>query len=89
MTIRASNTNRHNSTLVILTLVTTVLLSGLTTNVPTAVFADSKLLGQSTKQTSNCDIVGVDSPVSDHVIREQQTMSIVAYQEQVELLLQI
>ena len=32
---------------------------------PTTVFADSRFLGQSTKQTANCDTVGADSPVSD------------------------
>ncbi len=36
-----------------------------TTNVPTAVFADSRILKQDTKQTANCDTVGADSPVSD------------------------
>ena len=30
---------------------------------PTTVFADSRFLGQSTKQTANCDTVGADSPV--------------------------
>ena len=56
--------NHHNSTLIVLILLTAVLVSGFTTNVPTAIFADSRLLAQSTKQTANCDTVGADSPVS-------------------------
>jgi len=50
---------------VILILLATVLVSGFTTNLPTAVFAESRILKQDTKQTANCDTVGVDSPVSD------------------------
>ena len=57
--------NRHNSTLLVIILLTAVLVSGFTANMPTTVFADSRFLGQSTKQTANCDTVGADSPVSD------------------------
>jgi archaellum component FlaG (FlaF/FlaG flagellin family) len=64
VTIQSNNTNRHNSALVILILLTTVLVSGFTTNVPAAVFADSKLLKQDTNQNASCDTVGADSPVS-------------------------
>ena len=49
----------------ILILLATVLVSGFTTNLPTAVFAESRILKQDTKQTANCDTVGVDSTVSD------------------------
>jgi hypothetical protein len=42
---------------------TTVSVSGLTTNVPTAVFADSRLLKQDTNQNASCDTVGANSPV--------------------------
>ena len=49
--------------MVILTLLTTVSVSGLTTNVPTAVFADSRLLKQDTNQNASCDTVGANSPV--------------------------
>jgi hypothetical protein len=50
---------------VILILLATVLVSGFTTNLPTAVFAESRILKQDTKQTANCDTVGADSPVSN------------------------
>jgi hypothetical protein len=50
----------------VLVLVTTVLVSGiLSATVPTAVFANSRLLKQDTKQAANCDTVGAASPVSD------------------------
>lgn len=51
--------------LLILTVITTALLTGLyTTNVPT-IFADSRILRQDTKQNANCDTVGADSTVSE------------------------
>ena len=49
-----------------LVLVTTVLVSGiLSATVPTAVFADSMLLKQDTKQAADCETAGAASPVSD------------------------
>ena len=43
----------------------TVLVTGVSAaNVSTAVFADSRLLKQDTKQNANCDTVGASSPVS-------------------------
>ena len=57
--------NHHNSTLIVLILLTAVLVSGVfTANVPTAVFADSRILKQDTKQNADCDTVGANSPVS-------------------------
>jgi hypothetical protein len=42
-----------------------VLITGFTVNIPTAVFADSRLLKQDTNQNASCDTVGASSPVSD------------------------
>lgn len=58
--------NRHNQTSILLILLTTALVTRLfTTNVPTAVLADSKLLRRDTHQATNCETVGAASPVSD------------------------
>ena len=57
--------NRYNSTFLVIILLTTVLVTGFTVNIPTAVYADSRLLKQDTNQNASCDRVGADSPVSD------------------------
>src|SRR5262249_18024934 len=51
---------------IVLILLTTVLVIGIfTASNPKAVFADSRILKQDTKQNANCDTVGADSQVSD------------------------
>ncbi|MGA9841555.1 MAG: hypothetical protein WBP64_01275 [Nitrososphaeraceae archaeon] len=74
MAIRANNTYRHNLTLIVVILLTTVLVTGIyTTNVPT-VFADSIILKEETEHNANCAAAGGDSTVSDFC-KEQQIMS--------------
>ena len=63
--IRANNTSRK-ANLVILIVISTILVTGIfTADIPTAVFADSRLIRQDTKQAANCDTVGAASPVSN------------------------
>ena len=58
--------SRHNQTQILLILLTTVLVTGIfSANMPTAVFADSRLLIQYTKQNANCDTAGTISTGSD------------------------
>lgn len=65
MAIRANNTYRHNLTLIVVILLTTILVTGIyTTNVP-IVFADSRILKQDTTQNASCATGGADSTVSD------------------------
>lgn len=70
-------TTRHNQIRIVLVLLTLILVTGMfTANVPTKVFADSKILKQDTNQKANCDTVGADRPVSDSC--NQQSTNIVS-----------
>lgn len=83
---QVTHTTRHIQILIVLGLLTSILLTGMfTANAPTKVFADSRLLKQDTKQATNCDTVGANSPIS---VREQQIMSTMVYQRLVRQKLQ-